>query len=98
MFFLNQQRERLKKRIEKYVKMLKVLEERDIVLGAREDVLLFKLEKVVPNLHIALQSIDNGAYGICLDCHDKIPKARLLAVPGAVRCKTCQEKKEANNV
>ena len=30
----------------------------------------------------------------CLDCGVDIPKARLISVPGAVRCVECKEMKE----
>ncbi len=26
----------------------------------------------------------------CLDCHERIPRARLMIVPYAIRCATCQ--------
>lgn len=30
----------------------------------------------------------------CLDCEEPIPEERLAAIPGAVRCTTCQEAHE----
>jgi RNA polymerase-binding transcription factor DksA len=38
----------------------------------------------------ALQRIADGSYGTCRDCGDAIPQARLLAIPAALRCATCQ--------
>lgn len=38
----------------------------------------------------ALRRIADGSYGICRDCGDPIPQARLLAIPVAIRCSTCQ--------
>ena len=37
----------------------------------------------------ALDQIKNGTYGICLDCGEKIPMARLEAYPFADRCIRC---------
>ena len=42
----------------------------------------------------ALQRIDNGVYGECIDCGTHIPEARLNAAPEAARCIHCQEKAE----
>ncbi|MDA8044130.1 MAG: TraR/DksA family transcriptional regulator [Actinomycetota bacterium] len=38
----------------------------------------------------ALQKIDDGAYGICEQCGDSIPDARLQALPYAALCVTCK--------
>ncbi len=37
-----------------------------------------------------LERIDAGDYGICIDCGEKIPEKRLLAVPEAIRCVFCE--------
>ena len=42
----------------------------------------------------ALQRIEAGTYGQCIDCGIPIPEARLHAAPEATRCITCQEKTE----
>ncbi len=42
----------------------------------------------------ALQRIEAGTYGQCVDCGITIPEARLQAAPEATRCITCQEKTE----
>jgi len=39
----------------------------------------------------ALQSIDEGTYGICIDCDNKISEKRLKYYPNASRCIVCQE-------
>jgi DnaK suppressor protein len=38
----------------------------------------------------ARRALANGTYGICKDCHKPIPADRLVAVPEAVRCLSCQ--------
>jgi RNA polymerase-binding transcription factor len=39
----------------------------------------------------ALDRIDSGDYGVCLACEEAIPPKRLLALPWARYCVTCQE-------
>ena len=43
----------------------------------------------------ALARIENGSYGICVDCGQPIPDARLEVRPEAARCVADQEKHEA---
>ena len=38
----------------------------------------------------ALQRIQEGTYGVCVDCGHKIPAARLQIKPEATRCVACQ--------
>ncbi|MEX2302517.1 MAG: TraR/DksA family transcriptional regulator [Bryobacterales bacterium] len=42
----------------------------------------------------ALESIDRGEYGTCQDCGEEISPKRLLAVPWAARCVTCQNESD----
>jgi DnaK suppressor protein len=42
-----------------------------------------------------LALIDGGDYGICEDCGEEIPMARLEALPTATTCVTCAEAREA---
>ena len=39
----------------------------------------------------ALAKIDDGTYGICIDCNEQIPEKRLKYYPNATRCLVCQE-------
>ena len=43
----------------------------------------------------ALDQLRAGEYGYCLDCGADIPEKRLRALPFAVRCKPCEESREA---
>lgn len=43
---------------------------------------------------LALARLDAGEYGVCTDCGESIPAARLQAQPFAVRCIACQERRE----
>ena len=38
----------------------------------------------------ALQRLDEGTFGDCVDCGEPIPLQRLLLVPAALRCTACQ--------
>jgi DnaK suppressor protein len=38
----------------------------------------------------ALQRLQDGTYGQCIDCQVDIPVKRLLAQPAALRCAACQ--------
>ncbi len=42
----------------------------------------------------ALKRLDQGVYGICVDCGMEVAPARLQALPQAARCMPCQEKAE----
>ena len=43
----------------------------------------------------ALVRLDQGSYGNCFECGEEIAEKRLRALPFAVRCKDCEEAKEA---
>ena len=42
----------------------------------------------------ALDSLDEGSYGMCADCGNEISEKRLLALPFARLCVNCQSKRE----
>ena len=44
----------------------------------------------------ALDQIKNGTYGVCIDCADTIPMARLEASPFADRCIRCATAAESD--
>lgn len=41
----------------------------------------------------ALDRMDGGKYGLCADCEESISGKRLEAIPWAVRCVSCQERR-----
>lgn len=63
--------------------------EREMMLGMTEHDI-----SAVRNIDAALKSIDAGTYGICDDCKEEIPEARLVALPTTTLCVGCQEKRE----
>ena len=44
----------------------------------------------------ALARLDEGTFGYCYECGDEIAGQRLRALPFAVRCRDCEEAREAN--
>lgn len=45
----------------------------------------------------AIQRLEQGRYGICVECGIEIAPARLQAVPFAAACRSCQEAKESED-
>lgn len=43
------------------------------------------------DVRAALRRIQDGTFGICVQCESEIPSKRLAAVPWAPRCIQCQE-------
>lgn len=48
----------------------------------------------IEQIERALNKIDNGTYGICEDCGEEIPIARLEALPFATQCIACKRRQE----
>lgn len=46
------------------------------------------------DIESALRRIDDGEYGLCLDCGEPIDLRRLHAHPAALRCARCQDRAE----
>lgn len=47
--------------------------------------------KLLREIADALERIENGTYGVCLECEEPISTKRLEAVPWARYCVKCQE-------
>ena len=45
----------------------------------------------------ALGRLDNGSYGVCVDCGKPVPEGRLEVKPEAARCLTCQSKRDGRD-
>ncbi|MFN0172720.1 MAG: TraR/DksA family transcriptional regulator [Bryobacteraceae bacterium] len=52
--------------------------------------------KVLRNVRAALQGIQDGSFGTCIECDGEISPKRLSAVPWAARCIRCQEVADRN--
>lgn len=51
-------------------------------------------QKKLKQIKVALESIDEDAYGVCEDCGDKIGHARLMALPFTELCIECKSEEE----
>jgi DnaK suppressor protein len=63
--------------------------ERDLTVS-----LLNRDSRMFRRVRDALQRIEDGTYGICLACEDSISPKRLLALPWAKLCLSCQERSD----
>ena len=61
--------------------------ERELALGT-----LARESSGLRETRAALRRIDDGSFGICMDCEEEINLKRLAAVPWAARCIACQER------
>ena len=61
--------------------------ERELALGT-----LARESSGLRETRAALRRIDDGSFGICMDCEEEINLKRLTAVPWAARCISCQER------
>jgi RNA polymerase-binding protein DksA len=50
--------------------------------------------KLLSSINQALERVENGGYGDCLNCGQPISRDRLEAVPHAVLCITCKANEE----
>lgn len=56
--------------------------------------LLANEKQVLEEIGEALDRIDDGTFGLCEECQQEIPKARLEALPYARYCVECARKQE----
>jgi len=61
--------------------------ERELALGT-----LARESSGLRETRAALRRVDDGSFGICMDCEEEINLKRLAAVPWAARCIACQER------
>jgi len=64
------------------------------IKGAQD---ITKINQDITGLENALLRIHNKVYGICIDCGNDIPTARLRSCPEATRCTDCATKHERKN-
>jgi len=48
--------------------------------------------KLLRAIEDALARVENGSYGVCVECEEEISSARLNAVPWTKVCISCKEK------
>jgi DnaK suppressor protein len=75
--------------------VLDAAETSDVDLQRDIDVALLEMKaEVLGHVQDALARLASGAYGQCAECGAEISQQRLTALPFALRCRTCQEKRE----
>ena len=65
--------------------------QRELALG-----LVSNEQQVIYRIDEALKRIDEGSYGKCETCGERIKESRLKALPFATMCISCKEKEEAS--
>ncbi len=61
-------------------------QQRDLAIGGFD-----REAKLLHDVRSALDRIEAGTYGTCIDCENEISRKRLKAVPWAAACIVCQE-------
>ncbi len=51
--------------------------------------LLSTKDRTLDQIERALERMEDGLYGVCEECEERIPKTRLDAIPYAVLCVRC---------
>jgi DnaK suppressor protein len=64
------------------------------VQGDIEYALLQMKAETLARIDEALVRLDAGRYGSCFECAGEISERRLRALPFAVRCQACEERRE----
>jgi DnaK suppressor protein len=64
------------------------------IQGEIEFALLQMRAETLARVDEALVRLDAGKYGFCVECDGEIAQRRLHALPFAVRCQACQERRE----
>jgi DnaK suppressor protein len=68
----------------------------DLADTARATALVEVAQEQRKNITAALQRLDEGSYGRCVECGKQLPEDRLDAKPDAARCLACQAKAEGS--
>lgn len=66
----------------------------DYSSAERRAALLAQMEESLEEVEGALERMDRGEYGKCINCGKPIPPARLEAIPQTPYCVDCQQKME----
>jgi len=56
--------------------------------------LIARAEEKLKYLDEAISQLEAGTYGSCVGCHQPIPMERLIAVPFALYCLSCQRRRK----
>ena len=70
----------------------------DFLETQQEQSVLVNQQALLTEVEQALERIEQGTYGKCVDCGQPIPERRLEAIPWAARDVKCEEKLEQRNL
>ena len=70
----------------------------DFLETQQEQSLLVNQQALLTEVELALERIEKGTYGKCVDCGQPIPEKRLEAIPWAARDVKCEERLEQRNL
>ena len=70
----------------------------DFLETQQEQSLLVNQQALLTEIELALERIEQGTYGKCVDCGQPIPEKRLEAIPWAARDIKCEEQLEQRNL
>jgi DnaK suppressor protein len=68
--------------------------------GVQADIAFALLQmkgQTLARIEEALVKLEAGTYGYCVECGEEILEQRLRALPFAVRCTACEERREHGN-
>jgi DnaK suppressor protein len=54
-----------------------------------------RAEEQLAQIDSALARLDDGRYGICIECGEEIPIERLQAIPSAIYCVACKDARQS---
>ncbi len=66
----------------------------DVTMAEYDQTMLRTLEEELHEVEAALDRLERGSYGLCVDCGQPIEIERLEAIPWAARCLADQERFE----
>lgn len=72
----------------------------EVQYAAERDLAIRNLDResdLLRNVRSALRRIEDGSFGICVNCEEEISPKRLTAVPWAPFCIHCQEQADRNH-
>ena len=70
----------------------------DFLEMQQEQSILVNQQALLTEVEDALKRIEDGTYGICVNCGRPIPEERLEAIPWAARDVKCEEQLEQRNL
>ncbi|SRR6266567_1365661 len=70
----------------------------DFLETQQEQAVLVNQQALLTEVERALERIEQGTYGKCVDCGQPIPEKRLEAIPWAARDVKCEEQLEQRNL